>query len=356
LNELQLKITSDQGAEAAITPDEMARLLMEKAPTLADLSPEQLKAVAQVVMTQDLVDELRQKKNLIGIDWKEERAHFLEDAKSPQTRRAYASGLDRLETWAERWKIDPLTLNASQADQFIRDLKAGHIPAQVKSIGKNGNPRGQKPLAEGASPAPATTRRDISAVSAFYSILERYHPQIRNQFRGTRIRPPNENKKEILVPTEADYSAIIANVPPTEQAIIKVLALRGLRAGALPTLTRSAGRYYGTSKGKKLSEGETEGVILPDEAISAIEKAGLDLKKPFAGLKPEAIEKRVTYWTGKFYKEGSIKAPYSAHDFRHFFAVREYTKDKDIFRVSRLLNHSNVAITQKYLRSLKVSL
>jgi integrase len=141
-----------------------------------------------------------------------------------------------------------------------------------------------------------------------------------------------------------------------EQAIIKTLALRGLRAGALPTLTRSAGRYYGTSKGKKLTEGATEGVILPQEALDAIEKAGLDIKKPFAPYKTDALEKRVTYRTGKLFREGKIKAAYSCHDFRHFFAVREYQKDKDIFRVSKLLNHADVSITQKYLRGLKVSL
>jgi hypothetical protein len=38
-----------------------------------------------------------------------------------------------------------------------------------------------------------------------------------------------------------------------------------------------------------------------------------------------------------------------------FYAITEYRKDKDILRVSRLLNHSNISITQKYLRSLGVS-
>jgi integrase len=334
----------------------MAHLLCEKAPTLADLSSEQLKAVAQVVMTQDLVEELRVKKNLAGIDWMKERTRFLEDARSPQTRRAYRAALDHLETWAKRQRLDLLTLTASQADQFIRDLKAGHIPAPVRSRGKNGNPRGQRPLAEGSSPSAATSRLDISAVSAFYSRLERYHAQMRNPFRGTRIRPPCENKKETVIPTEADYETIVAAVPLMARALIKTLALRGLRAGALLTLTRSAGRYYGVSKGKKLTEGEAEGILLPREALLAIEKAGLDLRKPFASFKTDALEKRVTYWTGKIFREGVIKAPYSCHDFRHFFAVREYQKDKDIFRVSRLLNHADVSITQRYLRSLKVSL
>jgi integrase len=334
----------------------MARLLCEKAPSLADLSPEQLKTVAQLVMTQDLVEELRTKKNIAGIDWSEERAHFLEDTRSPLTRRAYSASLDRLELWGKREKIDLLTLNAREADQFIRDLKAGHVPAQDKGKVINGKRRGKTPYADGERPSSASARLDISAVSAFYSKLERYHSQIRNPFRGTRIRPPNENKKETVIPTEEDYNAIIAHVPVLAQAIIKTLALRGLRAGALPTLSRSAGRYYGVSKGKKLTEGTTDGIILPQEVLDTIEKAGLDLKKPFAWTNSPAIERRINYYMGKLYQEGLIKAPYSCHDFRHFFAVREYLRDKDIFRVSKLLNHADVAITQKYLRSLKVSL
>jgi integrase len=344
------------GHSGNITPDEMARLLCQKAPTLADLSTDQLKAVAQVVLTQDLVEELRTKKNLADIDWKRERANFLSDARSRHTRRAYAAGLDRLEKWARREKIDPLSLDAREADQFIRDLKAGLIPAQVKTIGKNGKPRGNKPLPGGSSPAAASSRRDISAISAFYSRLERYHAAVRNPFRGTRIRPPNENKKEVVIPTEAEYEASIEAVPPMEKAIIKCLALRGLRAGALPTLTRSAGRYYGVSKGKKLKEGETEGIILPREALDAIQEAGLDGKRPFAALNADAIGQRVNYYIRKLYRAGTIKARYSCHDFRHFFAVTEYERDKDIFRVSKLLNHANIAITQNYLRSLKVSL
>jgi hypothetical protein len=66
------------------------------------------------------------------------------------------------------------------------------------------------------------------------------------------------------------------------------------------------------------------------------------------------------------YQEG-FKAPYrglplkppppavvvdSCHDFRHFYAVTEYQKDRDIHRVKDLLHHSSIEITDNYLRSL----
>ena len=51
-------------------------------------------------------------------------------------------------------------------------------------------------------------------------------------------------------------------------------------------------------------------------------------------------------------KAGQVKAVYSCHSFRHFFAVTEYKKDHDIHRVKELLDHSSIAITDRYLRSL----
>jgi site-specific recombinase XerC len=309
----------------------MALRIRQEAPTLAGLNPEQLEQIARLVMTQRLARELDTAVDLAGVSWQAEKDTFLGDTKSPHTRRAYAFALNCLEAWAARESVDPLALTAAQADNFIRALKAdGH--------------------------APATTRRDIAAASAFYTFLERYHAVVKNPFRGTRIRPPNENTKEAVIPTAKEYKAIAVVLPPIERAIITTLALRGLRAGALPTLERKGERYHGKSKGKVLKEGETDGVTLPTKVIEAITAAGLDVKKPFAWTSANAIERRINYHIGKLYQAGKIHAAFSCHDFRHFFAVMEYRKDQDILRVSRLLNHSNIAITQKYLRSIGVDL
>jgi integrase len=225
----------------------------------------------------------------------------------------------------------PLELSPGQADAFIRELKT-----------------------EGR--APASVRRDIAAVSAFYTWLERYHAAVKNPVRGTRIRPHNENDKETVIPTLAEYRIIIDTLPPLEKAIVITLALRSLRAGALPTLELKAGKYHGKSKGKPLKENNAAGITLPREALSAIRAAGLDVKKPFAGYSASAIECRVNRRIGELCRDGKIRAPYSAHDFRYYFAVQEYNKRKDIYRVSMLLNHANIAITQAYLKSLDVKL
>jgi len=334
MNQIARRITSTPAAN----PAEMAMRIKHEAPTLADLNNDQLEQIARLVMTQRLTEELNTKVNLAGIDWNKKKETFLNDTKSQHTRRAYAAALYKLETWVNREGINPLELNAATADQFIRELKA-----------------------EGK--AAATARRDIAAVSAFYTFLERYHSAIRNPIRGTRIRPPKENKKDIVIPSAPDYKTIIAELPSIERAIVITMASRGLRAGALPSLELKNGKYHGKSKGKNLTENNTAGITLPPDALKAIKAAGLDIKKPFTWKTKQgtentanAIEGRINYYIGKLYQSGKITACYSCHDFRHLFAVQEYKKNKDIFRLTKLLNHAGIQITQTYLKSLGVEL
>jgi site-specific recombinase XerC len=274
---------------------------------------------------------INRKINIADIDWHKERETFLTDARSEHTRRAYSAALGRLEAWASREGVNPLELSPGQADGYIRELKT-------------------------EARAAASVRRDIAAVSAFYTWLERYHASVKNPVRGTRIRPPNENKKKTVIPTAKEYKAIMSGVPPVERAILAALALRGLRAGALPTLEKKGEKYHGKSKGKILTEGQAAGITLPAAVLDAIQAAGLDIKKPFSWITANAIERRINYRIGKLFKAGAIAAPYSCHDLRHYYAVQEYKKDRDIVRVSKLLNHANISITQNYLRSLGVTL
>jgi site-specific recombinase XerD len=327
MNAIAQRIMSNPAA----SPAEMAMRIKREAPTLASLAPDQLEQIARLVMTQRLADELNTAVNLAGVSWQENRETFLGDTRSPHTRRAYAAALDRLETWAKREGINPLTMTAAQADQFIRGMKADGRAA-------------------------TTTRRDIAATSAFYTFLERYHAAITNPIRGTKIRPPKKNKKETVVPTQEEYSIIIAAMPPIERAVVETLGGRGLRAGALPTLEKKGEKYAGQSKGKDLEENGTPGVTLPPESLAAIKAAKLDPRRPFAGLTANTIERRINYHIGKLYQAGKIKARYSCHDFRHFYAVREYERTKDIYRVSMLLNHAGISVTQTYLKSLGVTL
>jgi len=105
-------------------------------------------------------------------------------------------------------------------------------------------------------------------------------------------------------------------------------------------------KYQSVSKGKMIF-GE-----LPVEVITEIKGN----RTPFENMTTNSLKLRIYRQTMKLFKEGKIRSPYSCHDFRHFFAVTEYLKDKDIYRVSKLLDHCNISITENYLRSLKIEL
>jgi integrase len=328
-------VMNELAIRAGQVKNEMAAILAAY-PSPDKWTPEMRDQAVQFAALLDTAQKMIASASVAGIDWKAERENFLNDARSVHTRRAYGAALGKLEEWTGRKGINPFELTTSGADNFIRFLKED----------SEGKPR-----------AAASVRRDIAAVSAFYTHLERYHHDtIKNPVRGTRIRPPHENKKDTIIPRPENYRVIIATLPPIERAIIVCLALRGLRAGALPTLELKNGKYHGKSKGKILKENNTAGITLPQEALRAIKAAKLDIKKPFAKYSADAIERRVNRRIGELYQAGKIPASYSAHDFRHYFSVEQYKKKKDIYRVSMLLGHANIAITQTYLKSLDVKL
>jgi len=310
----------------ALNVQDMAMRIAREAPTLADLNSEQLEQIARMVMAQRLTQELHNAVNLAGIDYQAERDTFLNNAGSSgskHTRRGYGAALARLEAYAERAKISPLELSPARADDFIYSLKG--------------------------EAAAASIRRDVAACSSFFTWLERRHEGIKNPFRGTKARPALKAEKDLEIPTAAEMKKIIAALPALEAAAVAVMAFRGLRIGGLPGMEITGERFKTRSKGKDISG------ALPDNALKAIKAAEApDKKRPFAGITPDALARRIEYHINKLHAAEKIKAAYSCHDFRHFFAVTEWGKDKDIKRLQGLLFHSGIQVTDQYLRGLGI--
>ena len=142
MNAIAKRITENPAANVA----EMALRIKQEAPTLADLNNEQLEQIARLVITQGLADEMKAAVNIAGIDYNAEKETFLIRKKSEHTKRAYSAAMDELEKWAEKKNKSPLQLTAADADALIYDMKA-------------------------QSKAPATIRRNVAAISAFYNFL-----------------------------------------------------------------------------------------------------------------------------------------------------------------------------------------
>jgi len=107
--------------------DELAHRIAREIPSLNELAPEDLGALARIVVGQRLAQDLDRKVDLAGIDFKPERATFLEKAgrtKSPNTQRAYRAALDRLDSFAARRALPVLAMKAKDADDFAYGLAA----------------------------------------------------------------------------------------------------------------------------------------------------------------------------------------------------------------------------------------
>jgi len=305
--------------------EKMALKIANESPELNDLTPEQLEQIARIVITQNLTNELSNKVKLANIDYKKEKTIFIMQSSrtgSEQTQSQYYKSLTSLEKYTKKNGLDILQLTTGQADDWIYSL--------------NGSPNYKNLI--------------IAGVSCFYSFLERRYSVIKNPIRGTKARPEKKPVREIEVPSEIELFMILNELPELEKMAVSIMAFRGLRIGALNNLKIWGNRYSAISKGKSIY-GE-----FPIEVLTNIKSSELNNKSPFEGFSTNALKLRIYRATYKLYKAGKIYAAYSAHDFRHYFAVNEYQKNKDIYRLCKLLDHTNIGITEAYLRSLKLDI
>ena len=184
---------------------------------------------------------------------------------------------------------------------------------------------------------------------------------MKNPFRGTKTRPPVKNKKRLEVPTKKEIELIIKDIsdPLIKVAIIFIMEC-GVRVGALSKLEIRNNKYYSYSKGKEISWKVT------DKVIKELKKNNLSFNNPFKNKSSEVIRNIFYRSSKRLYEQGKIKAAYSIHDIRHYFAVTLYNdirhyfavtlykQTKDIELIRQALNHSSIAITGIYLKSLEV--
>jgi len=303
--------------------EKMIYNISHNSPELKDLTEEQLELLSKIVITQNLTNELSNLSKINQIDYKMERDIFLLQVSrtgSEYTQSSYYKSLQKLERYTKKNNINILLLTPGQVDDWIYTLTGS-------SNSKN---------------------LVIAGVSSFYSYLERRYSVIKNPVRGTRSRPVKKPVREIEIPTDMELMTILNSLPELERLAVYIMSYRGLRVGSLKKLKIWGNKYQSYSKGKTIY-GE-----FPVEVITNIKSSELFTKNPFENLTTNSLKLRIYRQTLKLYKDGKISSPYSCHDFRHYFSVTEYNKNKDIYRLSKLLDHTNISITEGYLRSLKI--
>jgi len=245
---------------------------------------------------------------------------FLRTRRSHQTRIRYRNGIRRWIAYCSSSGVHPLLATPKDADLFAAQLTG----------------------------APASVNSAISGVSSFYATLYKWGKIQRTPF--IRIARRQESACEKHIPTAKEVNQIIIRADGHDflrgsiyKEAIMAMAYRGFRVGALPHLMVNGRRFTTTSKGKAW-QGE-----LPPRVVRALLPMG---KQPFAAVKTGTIQTAFKRLTRRLTAAGVIAHAYSVHDLRHFYATSEYRRDRDLVRVSRLLNHADVKVTTKYLHDL----
>jgi site-specific recombinase XerD len=317
---------------------QVAKTIAFDVPTLKDLTSEQLKKVAELVIMERYKNELNKEVELSKFDFCEMKDLFISTFGSENTKAAYKVALSQFETFCNGCGVSNLlAVSAAVIDDFIY--------SQVKENKSN-----------------STVRRNVRALSSFFTFCERRsNGIIKNVVKGTKATPKEKttNKNKFysygvdlngLNRVKSDFDKIINNIENKElKAIIYISIKSGLRVGAFAGLSIHGNKYKTFSKGKEITG------LFDDQTISYIDGLGIKHNKPFERYTDTRLKNLFKYHTNKLFKQGVISANYSFHDMRHYFSLNNYLTHKDIYRLSKELNHSSIAITEKYLKGLKVA-
>ncbi|WPC36825.1 site-specific integrase [Brachyspira hyodysenteriae] len=291
------------------------------------ISQEQAELLYKQANYLNILDYMKEEQLIKQIDYETEKENFFKQCsktKSNHTKRQYKNGLNKLEEYCSMNNKNILFIKAREADDFITEVNSSEL-------------------------SNLSIRALVSSCSSFFSFLERRYPFMKNPFRGTKTRPPVKNKKRLEVPTKKEIELIIKDIsdPLIKVAIIFIMEC-GVRVGALPKLEIRNNKYYSYSKGKEISWKVT------DKVIKLLKQNNLSFNNPFKNKSSEVIRNIFYRSSKRLYNQGKIKAAYSIHDIRHYFAVTLYKQTKDIELIRQALNHSSIAITGIYLKSLEV--
>ena len=322
--------------------------ILNSAPSFEELDRSSQKSVIQIAMVDNLKNDLQFKAKIAKLNYGEIKNTFLGNLNSAHTKDAYSRALTRLEIYLKILGKNFAEISTLESDQFIQSsFITKPMDNGIINVGAEDR-------------APAAIRRDASAISAFYSFVERVtNHSIMNPLRGTRALPKKTAKKALVVPTESDVVTILNSKLMSRElrAAFAVMALRGHRVGGLPNLVIDYETHiFSTiSKSKEYRGNFDDAIQIPGcKSVLDYLKVFKGKRKPFGELSDTKLKMQVAYWMTKMAKNGLITNTFSAHDFRHFFAMHFYQASKDIYRLKNLLNHGSIAVTEMYLKALNV--
>jgi len=272
------------------------------------------------------------------------------------TQRWYAQKLAHFASWCEGQSLELEKIRPSDVRRYV-----DHLRSTI-------NPRTGKPLSD------YTVHGYAQVVKGFLSFCSREDglEDMVSERTYKRIAMPHVEQKIIEVFTQEHIRKLL-NATQNEQnygleirdrAIISVLLDSGVRASELCGLTLSdvfidTAEAYIRVKGKGRKEREVplgrQARAILHRYITRFRKAPrgeahIFLSRSGRPLSPTGVDQmlyRLAHWA----RITDVRV--SCHTFRHSFAVRYLEETGDIYKLSRLLGHTGVPVTEQYLRAVK---
>jgi site-specific recombinase XerD len=254
------------------------------------------------------------------------------------TRRAYASDVGQLASWASENGKDPDALGH-------RDLRRFAALLSNRGISK------------------AAVARKLAAIRTFYGALLRNGAVAANP--GDLVASPRRERKLPRVLGREEMQTLLDRIPtrtPLEmrdRAMLELAYSCGLRAEEVVNLDVEAPDFDGERLRVEGKAAKTRLVPMGEPAQAALrrylergrralvgarEEPALLLSKSGRRLHPSDVRRRLQRWM----REAAIAGGVSPHALRHSFATHLLEGGADLRTIQELLGHSSLSTTQVY--------
>jgi site-specific recombinase XerD len=254
------------------------------------------------------------------------------------TRRAYASDLAQLASWASENGKDPDALGH-------RDLRLFAARLSDRGISKAG------------------VARKLAAIRTFYGALLRNGAVAANP--GDLVASPKRDRKLPRVLGREEMQTLLDRIPtrtPLEmrdRAMLELAYSCGLRAEEVVNLDVDAPDFDGERLRVEGKGAKTRLVPMGEPAQAALrrylergrralvgarDESALLLSKSGRRLHPSDVRRRLQRWV----REAAIAGGVSPHALRHSFATHLLEGGADLRTIQELLGHSSLSTTQVY--------
>ena len=286
------------------------------------LNDDDKKVIYKELLKDKAIKDLKEKILIADNDIQDLINKFIDTFKSLNTKKVYRMYLHNFIDYCNDNNINPLLIKVIEIDLYSSYLFTNNCNH--------------------------TARNHIATVSSFFNKLVKWNILEKSPCIDIK-RPSNINKKDKKIPSDSELELILNYFKEKNKLDLYYSILftsqEGFRVGLLDNFKiNDLYSYSGVSKNKQIT-----GVF---ENIDSNEiNKFIKLKINFNS---SSLKVLINRHLKKLADYGLIKNIYSYHDFRHYYSINAYKKDKDIYKLSKKLNHSNINTTTIYLQGLNI--